>query len=142
MFRSLLAPLLAILLVTSFLGSSQLAAAEEQPTTLVVVWSSGDPDVAHRVALMYAHAAKTANWFENVRLIIWGPSQRVLVGDKDLKAKIAKMREDGVIVEACIACANSFGIAEELRELDLPVKGMGKPLSDYLKDPDCSVITY
>ena len=115
---------------------------QNAPDTLVVVWTSGDPDVAHRVALMYTHAAKRAGWFQNVRLIIWGPSQRILVGDKDLQAKIAQMREDGVVVEACIACANSFGVADQLRDLGLPVEGMGPPLTRFLKADDVSVITF
>ncbi|MGD7652236.1 MAG: DsrE family protein [Verrucomicrobiales bacterium] len=141
MINYLLKFVLALVLFLSFAGSDRLAAAEE-PSTLVVVWTSGDPDVAHRVALMYAHAAKKSKWFEHVRLIVWGPSQRLLVGDKALKAKIAQMKKDGVIVEACVACAQSFGLVDELRELDLTVKGMGQPLSDSLKDPDCAVITY
>ena len=130
-------------------GVSQRQSASENheamfnvPSSLVVLWTSGDPDVAHRVALMYAHGAKTAKWFEEVRVIVWGPSQRILVGDKDLKAKIADMKKDGVIVEACSACAGSFGVAEALRELDLPVKPMGNPLTEYLKDSKYKVITF
>jgi hypothetical protein len=137
-----------IALVLLFGVSQRQSASENQdtvssePTSLVVLWTSGDPDVAHRVALMYAHGAKTANWFEEVRVIVWGPSQRILVGDKDLKAKIADMKKDGVIVEACSACAGSFGVAEALRELDLPVKPMGNPLTEYLKDSKYKVITF
>ena len=41
---------------------------------------------------------------------------------------------DGVIVEACVACADSYGVSERLRELGIPVKPMGKPLSDMIKD--------
>jgi hypothetical protein len=64
------------------------------------------------------------------------------VGDKDLKAKLAAMRKDGVVVEACIACAESYGIVEDLRQLELPVKPMGQPLTSYLKDPKYTVITF
>jgi hypothetical protein len=112
------------------------------PNELAVVWTSGDPDVAHRMALMYTHAAKQYGWFERVRLVIWGPSQRLLVGDKDLKAKIAAMREDGVVVEACIACATTFGLVDDLKALGLPVKGMGGPLTGFLKDPGVAVLTF
>ena len=120
----------------------QPAGGDRGPSKLVVVWSNGDADVAHRVCLMYAHAAKTNAWFSDVHLIIWGPSQRILVGDKDLKAKIARMSEDGVVIEACIACANTFGLVEELRGLGLPVRGMGGPLTEALKDPSVSVVTF
>jgi hypothetical protein len=66
----------------------------------------------------------------------------LLVGDKDLQAKIAKMREDGVIVRACIACANSYGIVEDLRALGLPVEPMGKPLADMMQSDDWDVLTF
>ncbi len=116
--------------------------AQDEPTRLALVWTSGDPDVAHRMALMFSHAAKQAGWYDEVTLIVWGPSQRLLVGDKDLQAKIAKMRDDGVIVRACIACANSYGVAEDLRALGLPVEPMGKPLADMKQSDDWDVLTF
>ncbi|MEM7623766.1 MAG: DsrE family protein [Planctomycetota bacterium] len=124
------------------MGSDAQPGGAGGPTELAVLWSSGDPDVAHRVCLMYTHASKQYGWFETVRLVIWGPSQRILVGDKDLKAKLAAMREDGVIAEACIACANTFGLKDELEALGLPVKGMGGPLTSFLKDPNVAVLTF
>jgi hypothetical protein len=116
--------------------------AQTEPTRLALVWTSGDPDVAHRMALMFSHAAKQAKWYDEVTVVVWGPSQRLLVGDKDLQAKIAKMREDGVIVRACIACANSYGFAEDLRALGLPVEPMGKPLADMMQSDDWDVLTF
>lgn len=108
---------------------------------LAVLWTSGDPDVAHRMALMYTHRAKQVKWFDEVTLIVWGPSQRLLVGDKALQAKVKAMQGDGIIVEACIACAMGYGVVEQLRKLGIPVKGMGQPLTDYLKS-DWKVLTF
>ena len=112
------------------------------PGKLFVVWTSGDPDVAHRMALMYTHAAKRNGWFDDVTLVVWGPSQRLLCADKDLKAKITQMQDDGVTVEACIACAKTYGLVDELKELGLPVYGQGEPLSNALKDPGVAVATF
>ncbi len=113
----------------------------QSPTRLAVVWTSGDPDVAHRVCLMYTHAAGRNKWFDQVRLIVWGPSARLLAGDKDLQAKIKKMMADGIKVQACIVCANSYGVTDKLREMGIEVKGMGKPLTDLLQS-DWKVITF
>jgi hypothetical protein len=128
---------LAVLLMAIFIGAfTQKSMAQEDTATagrLAVLWTSGDPDVAHRVAFMYAHNAKKAGWFDEVTLIVWGPSQRLLVGDKDLQKKIKEMQADGVVVEACIACAMSFGIVEELKAIGITVKPMGQPLTNYLK---------
>jgi hypothetical protein len=100
---------------------------------LAVVWSSGDPDVAHKVRLMYAHAAKTAGWFDEVELVVWGPSSRLLAADKELQKKLKTMMADAVVVRACVACADMYGVADRLRVLGIDVKGMGAPLSEMLK---------
>lgn len=122
--------------------SAQTAGGDTaSPTELAVLWTSGDPDVAHRVGLMYTHAARKSNWFDTVRLIVWGPSQRILVADKDLRDKIAEMQSDGVIMQACIVCARSFGIIDELNELGFEVKAMGPPLSEFIKDPNVALLT-
>lgn len=110
------------------------AAAQDSIDRLAVVWTSGDPEVAHRVCLMYTHAAKNNGWAEDVTLIVWGPSSRLLAADKDVQAKVKQMMDDGVRVEACIACANSYGIADDIRALGIEVKPMGKPLTDMLND--------
>ena len=90
--------------------------------TLVVLWSSGDPDVAEKACMMYAHAAKKYNWFKEVILIVWGPSEKLLAENSKLKDKIASMKKDGVIVEACIACSNMYGVTNDLK-VRLMLKG-------------------
>ena len=136
--------LVLLVLVSSvqLLRFPQEAMAQEKAEKLAIVWTSGDPEVAHRMVLMYAHAAKKANWFDEVRLIVWGPSSRLLAADKDLQAKLKEMQKDGVILQACVVCANSYGVADKLKELGLEVKGMGKPLSDFIKDDEVSVVTF
>ena len=134
--RSLLVVLaLAALVIGAVVRSNSVAGQEKtsQDNRLAVMWSSGDPDVAHRVCLMYTHNAKKQKWFDEVTLIVWGPSARLLAGDKDLQAKITTMQEDGVKVQACRACADSYGVTEQLRKLGIEVKYMGKPLTDLIK---------
>ncbi|TVQ82827.1 MAG: DsrE family protein [Phycisphaeraceae bacterium] len=116
--------------------------AEVEADRLAVVWTSGDPDVAHRMVLMYTNASKRNGWFDEVRLVIWGPSQRLLVGDKDIQAYVARLQESGVVVQACQACSDSYGITDAIRALDIEVKYMGVPLTDFLKDSQWHVMTF
>lgn len=115
---------------------------EKQQEKLVVVWTSDDPYVADRVALMYTHAAKNNDWFNEVTLIIWGPSAKLTSENLKIQEKLHTMQKDGVEIRACIACANAYGIANDLKKLGFEVDGMGKPLTDYLKDPSTHVITF
>jgi len=139
--KSILTIVLITLLVALLPLHITAQESDKSKSKLAVLWTSGDPDVAHRVAFMYTHTAKKVGWFDEVTLIVWGPSQRILVGDKDLQAKVKAMQEDGIIVEACIACAMSYGIVEELKALGIPVRPMGQPLTDYLKS-DWKVLTF
>jgi hypothetical protein len=50
-----------------------------------------------------------------------------------LKEKVAAMQKDGVIVQACVACANMYGVTSNLKTCQVDVKGMGVPLTKYLK---------
>jgi hypothetical protein len=106
---------------------------ENKTDKLAVLWTSGDPDVAEKSCLMYTHAAKRNGWFDEVVLIVWGSSSRLLAENEALQEKVKAMIEDGVILEACIACSNMLGVTEELKALGIDVKGMGVPLTTYLK---------
>lgn len=108
---------------------------------LVIVWTSDDPYVAERVALMYTHAAKLNNWFDNVTLIVWGPSAKLIAENIKLQEKVKQMIADGVIVEACSACSDAYGTTKILQELGYNPKPMGVPLTTYLKS-GANILTY
>jgi hypothetical protein len=90
---------------------------------------------------MYTHNAKEAGWFDEVTLIIWGPSSRLLASDKELEKKVKEMISSGIDVKACKACADLYGVSDEISEMGIEVKYMGKPLSDMLKS-DWKVLTF
>jgi hypothetical protein len=134
-----------VLLIGVFVGQTFVRADSStdraDESRLAVLWTSGDADVAHKVCFMYTHAAKKAKWFDNVLLIVWGPSSRLLAGDKELQAKVKAMMDSGVVVQACVVCADMYGVSDKLREIGIEVKPMGKPLSEMLKG-DWKVLTF
>lgn len=125
-----------VLLILVITGTGLMAQDQKQADskdTLVILWTSDDPYLAERMVLMYTHAAKTAGWFKEVTLIIWGPSAKLTAENIKIQEKLNAMQKDGVTIEACIACANAYGVTQDLKNLGFEVKGMGKPLTDYLK---------
>jgi hypothetical protein len=117
-------------------------APDAGPQHLAVLWTSGDPDVAHRMTFLYTLFSKRQGWFEQVTLIVWGPSQRLLAADKEIQAYVKRVQEAGVVVEACINCSEAYGITDTIRALGIEVKPMGKPLTQYLKDPDWATLSF
>jgi hypothetical protein len=113
----------------------------ENSDQLVIVWTTDNPYTAERMILMYAHAAKTAGWFQDVTLIIWGPSAKMVAENIKIQEKLKSMQDDGVEIRACIVCANMYEVTEDLKALGFDVQGMGKPLTDYLKS-GAKVLTF
>ena len=58
-----------------------------------------------------------------------------------MQQEVARMREEGVELVACKACADSYGVSEALEAFGVEVKYMGVPLSDMLKQ-DWKVVTF
>lgn len=136
--KVLLTILTSILL---FNTTNVMGQQEKTEDKLVIVWTSDDPYLAERMVLMYSHAAKTAGWFKEVTIIIWGPSAKLVAENIKIQEKLKAMQKDGVEIRACIACATAYGVVDKLKSLNFEVKGMGKPLTDYLKS-DAKVMTF
>ena len=126
-----------LLMLLSLEAKSQATTPAPEPNTaqdtLLVVWSSGDPEVAEKVCFMYTLNAKKRGWFKEVIFVIWGPSQKLLAENEELQSTVLKMMDEGVIVEGCVACAKMYGIDGSLKEMGVDVKGMGTVLTKYLK---------
>ena len=43
---------------------------ENNTSKLAVLWTSGDPEVAEKMAFMYTYNAKKQGWFDEVVLIV------------------------------------------------------------------------
>lgn len=124
---------LSCLLIAAPLAVIHAQDMDKQKEKLAVLWVSGDRDVAEKSCLMYTHAAKKNGWFDEVVLIVWGSSSKLLAEDEALQEKVKAMIRDGVVLEACIACSDGLGVTAELKALGIDVKGMGVPLTSYLK---------
>ena len=118
-----------------------VSAASVQPSRLGVLWTSGDRDVALKMVFMYTLNAKRRGWFDEVQLIVWGPSSKLLSVDEELQSEVAQMKQAGIELVACKACADSYGVSEKLEQLGVEVKYMGQPLTEMLKS-DWAVMTF
>lgn len=113
----------------------------EAENSLVILWTSGDPDVAKKMVFMYTINAKKKEWWQDIKFIVWGPSSKLLSEDQELQDQIKDFIKAGIKVEACKACADQYGVADDLAELGIEVKYMGEPLTDYIKS-ESKVITF
>lgn len=101
--------------------------------SLVVVWTSGDREVARKMVFMYTKNARLRGWWGRVRLVVWGPSAQLLSVDRELQEELEDLKAAEVELLACKACADLYGVTDKLRALGVEVIFMGQPLTEMLK---------
>lgn len=101
---------------------------------LVVVWTSGDKEVAMKMVFMYTYNAQKNGWWKDITLLVWGPSSKLLSEDKELQDYVKKMKEEGVHLLACKGCADQYGVSEKLEEIGVTVKYTGVDLTNFIKE--------
>jgi hypothetical protein len=101
---------------------------------LVVLWTSGDREVALKMAFMYTYNARKYGWWKDITLVVWGPSARLLSGDKELQDYVKKIKGTGTKILACKGCSDLYGVSKQLADLGITVKYIGVELTTYLKE--------
>jgi hypothetical protein len=99
---------------------------------LLVIWSTADREVAENMIFMYLGRAMEQNWWDRVRLVVWGPSARLVADDPKLQAGLKEMIRTGVEIYACRECTERYGVSGALADLGITVQNMGEPLSEML----------
>jgi hypothetical protein len=103
-------------------------------TKLFVILSSGDREVALEVGLIYPLNAMKKKWLDDVKLIFFGPSEKIAAYDAEVQRKIKELQETGIEVLACKWCADRMEITGELEKIGVKVVYVGPIISELIKD--------
>lgn len=112
--------------------SSRAAISVEKQKQLIL-WTSGDREAALKMVFMYAFYCKQNSWMDTVRLLIWGPSARLLAEDQELQGRLKELKKVGVELYGCKACADQYGVSDKLKDLGVNVLYAGKMLAELQK---------
>jgi len=113
---------------------SKIEKEKNMASKVFVILSSGDREVALEVGLVYPLNAKTKGWMDEVKVIIFGPSEKIAANDAEVQAKLKEMQKAGVEVMACKWCADRMNITDKLEAAGIKVVYVGSIISDLLKD--------
>lgn len=106
--------------------------------SLLVIISSGEeaPDKA-LTGMMYAINARKNGWLENVNMIFFGPSEKMISmaeGESQIALFLKQAQEAGITPVACRAISDGESITPKLQSLGFNVEYVGKMISDYIKE--------
>lgn len=103
---------------------------------LHILWTNDNPITADKMVFMYAINSMMHGWWEEVTLIVWGATTKLVSEDLNIQKKIGEAIDAGVRITACKACADQLGVVEALEALGIEVKNWGQPLTEILKEKD------
>ena len=100
---------------------------------LVVILSTGEEAKA-RTGAMYAVNALKHGWMEDVKLIVFGPAQDLLIEGDELGALVREFISMGEPAVACRVFAERDANDDALRGLGLDVEYVGPLISKHIRD--------
>lgn len=110
-------------------------------TKLLIVWASGDPEVALKLPLLYGSVILERGYWEEAHLMVWGPSIKLAQHDPHIQERLEQMRESGVTMSACIVCTDDYAATDAIRAQGIEPTHTGEMLTACLKDETWSVMT-
>lgn len=109
---------------------------------LLIVWSSGEKEVASKLILMYGSVMLERAYWDEATIMIWGPSAKLLVSDKELQEQFKVVQKSGVSFTACVVCTDEYGISDKLQAMGVELIHTGEVLTKALHSDDVKVITF
>ena len=102
--------------------------------TLHILWTNDNLDTSQHMLMMYATNSMLKGWWDNVTVIIWGATAKLVAENEGIQERLKIAQHAGVKFSACIACATIFDVVGKLEALDIEVIPWGPPLTDLLQN--------
>ena len=99
---------------------------------LLIIIATGEKEKA-QTGMMYARNAIKHRWLDDVKVVFFGPSERLIAEDKNMAKKaqeIAKLSE-------CLACkhiSDKENLSDNLEKLGIKIEYVGPIISNLIKD--------
>jgi hypothetical protein len=103
--------------------------------------TDADREQALEVSLIYPLNCAKNKWLEEVKVIFFGPSEKLAAFDVQVQDKIKEMKSYGIEILACKWCADRMNITPQLEAQGITVVYVGPIISQLIKD-DWAQLTF
>ena len=73
------------------------------------------------------------DFMDDIRLVLWGPSEKVIAENQELQQMIKEYLALGKTVWACKTCSDRYGVTEAMLKLGCEVDYVGSLVTGWLK---------
>ncbi len=105
----------------------------EKNKKLTVLWTTDNLITVKDMVFMYTINAKKMGWWDEITLLIWGAASVVAANNEEIQGYFETMKDLGIHLTACKACADNHKVSERLEALGIEVKYWGTGLTEVLQ---------
>ncbi len=105
-----------------------------EPKNLYILWTNADVIASQLMLMMYSRNSMLNHWWDNVTVIIWGATVKLISENETIQEHYKMARHAGVKFSACISCAEQLGVVEKLHELEIEAIPWGEPLTAIIQN--------
>jgi len=109
---------------------------------LLIVWSSGEKDVAKKLVLLYGSVMLPRSYWDEATIMVWGPSAKLLSEDKEIQEMVKTVMKTGVKFNTCVVCSDDYGITKQLEDMGIEAIHTGEMMTEALKSDTTKIITF
>jgi hypothetical protein len=102
---------------------------------LNILWTTDNKETIENMLTMYTTNAMKSGWWDQINIVIWGASTKLVGEDPEVQKMVKKMLASGVTIEECKACADKYKLSGAIKELGVTVKYM-TAFTGYIKGDD------
>jgi len=100
-------------------------------SNVLIILSTGEKEKA-LTGLLYAVNAQKNKWLEDVKVIFFGPFEKLVCEDDEVVDAASQLLEYQTPV-ACKFLSDQDGVSDKLGDLGFDVQYVGSMVSDYIK---------
>jgi len=101
---------------------------------LHILWTNADITTGKLMVMMYSKYSKIRGWWDEVTVILWGATTKLMAESAEMQAEMVMLREEyGVNFVGCITCAKELGVDEKLSELGVELESWGPHLTRLIQ---------
>lgn len=99
---------------------------------VLIIIATGDKEKA-RTGLMYARNALKYQWLDDVKIIFFGPSEKLIIEDKELTQDVVDLARAGETI-ACKFISDKDGTSQQIEKFGIKVEYVGTIISTLIKE--------
>ncbi len=103
---------------------------------LTILWTNAEELTSKNMVLMYSTNAKRNGWWDEITVVIWGATAKLVAENQEIQLMIQQAQEVGVHFSACKVCAQNLLVHQELVDLNIEVVYWGAQLTDLIKNKE------